>query len=196
MKIIIDGRKIEVTEEKAKELKALLGIEPKTLADVAVGDTFYIGDFEFIKFKENDGKTIAVMKDSIFNSKFDDATNNFAKSYVYNRLLNKVLPEIEEIVGAENIVEFETDLFTADGLDIYGTMKSRISLPTFDFYRANRAIFDKYPLENWFWTSTANGDNSFVFCVSPRGYFNGDYGIYYGFAVRPFLIFLSNISVS
>jgi hypothetical protein len=195
MKITIDGREFEVTEEKAKGLRELIGITPKTLAEVAVGDTFHIGEFEFIKFADSNGQTTAVMKDSIFESKFDDSTNNFAKSSLYKRLVKEVLPKIEKIVGAENIVEFETDLFTADGLDIYGTMKSKISLPTFDFYRRNRAIFDKYPMEDWWWTSTANGNQHYAFCVSPHGFI-----IYFYFnnsnSVRPFLIFDSNIFVS
>lgn len=196
MKITIDGRKIELTEEKAKEIREFLGIKSKTLAEVAVGDTFHIGEFEFIKFADNNGQTTAVMKDSIFESKFDDSTNNFAKSSIYKRLVKEVLPKIEKIVDAENIVEFETDLFTADGLDIYGKMKSKISLPTFDFYRSNRAIFDKYPVEYWWWTSTANGNERVVFCVSPSGDLRNFHSDDDNHCVRPFLIFLSNIFVS
>lgn len=196
MKITIDGREIEVTEEKAKEMRELLGIKPKILSKVAVGDTFRIGEFEFIKFADSNGQTVAVMKESVFESQFDDNTNNFAKSSLYKRLVKEVLPKIEKIVGAENIVEFETDLFTADGLDIYGKMKSKISLPTFDFYRSNRAIFEKYPMEDWWWTSTANGNERYVFCVSPHGYIYGNISFYNNYCVRPFLIFLSNIFVS
>ena len=195
MKITIDGREIEVTEEKAKEMREILGIKPKTLAEVAVGDTFRIGEFEFIKFADNNGQTTAVMRESIFDSNFGDNTNNFAKSALYKRLVKEVLPKIERIVGAENIIEFETDLFTADGLDIYGKMKSKISLPTFDFYRANRTIFDKYPIKDWWWTSTANGNEYYVFCVSPLGTVSSR-GYDFDFGVRPFLIFDSNIFVS
>lgn len=195
MKITIDGREIEITEEKAKEMRELLGIKPKTLAEFAIGDTFHIGEFEFIKFADNNGQTTAVMKDSIFESEFDDKTNNFANSELYKRLVKEVLPEIEKIVGKENIVEFETDLFTADGLDIYGKMKSKIGLPTFDFYRSNRAIFDKYPVDDWWWASTANGNGRFVLCVSPLGCIDCD-GCGVGRAVRPFIIFDSNIFVS
>jgi hypothetical protein len=195
MKITIDGREIEVTEEKAKEMRELLGIKQKALAEVANGDTFRIGEFEFIKFKDVNGQTTAVMKDSIFESDFDKSTNNFAESSLYKRLVKEVLPQVEKIVGAENIIEFETDLFTADGLDIYGKMKSRISLPTFDFYRENRAIFSKYPINDWCWTSTANGDERYVCCVSPRGGVD-NFSYDYINAVRPFLIFDSNIFVS
>lgn len=35
MKITIDGVEIEVTEEKAKELRELLGVKQKTLSEVA-----------------------------------------------------------------------------------------------------------------------------------------------------------------
>ena len=196
MKITIDGREIEVTEEKAEEMRELLGIKSKALAEVAVGDTFRIGEFEFIKFVDINGQTTAVMKDSIFDSKFDANTNNFAKSALYKRLVKEVLPKIEKIVGAENVVEFETDLLTADGLDIYGKMKSKIGLTTFDFYRSNRAIFDKYPMEDWWWTSTANGNERYVFCVSPLGGIHDYFARWLVNSVRPFLIFDSNIFVS
>lgn len=195
MKIMFEGKEIEVTEEKAKELRQLLGIEKRSLADVAVGDTFCIGNYKFIKFSDTDGKTIAITKDILFESKFDKSTTNFAQSSLYRRLVKEVLPEIENIVGAENLCEFETDLFTADGLNIYGKMKSKISLPTFDFYRAHREIFDKYSINDWFWLSTANGEN-FVFCVAPSGSIHYCYSFCLSGGVRPFCILKSNIFVS
>lgn len=196
MKITIDGREIEVTEEKAQGLREFLGIRRKLLSEVSVGDTFRIGEYEFIKFADSNGQTTAVMRDSVFDSSFDDSTNNFAKSLLYKRLVKEVLPKIEKIVGIENIIEFKTDLFTADGLDIYGTMKSKIGLPTFDFYRQNRAIFEKYPMADWWWTSTANGNEQYVFCVSPRGIIGYNSDCRRDIGVRPFLIFDSNIFVS
>ena len=80
-------------------------------------------------------------------------------------------------------------------------MKSKISLPTFDFYRKNMKVFNKYKLDDWWWLATANGTtnyggNDWVFCVSPFG--NVDYNAcrYYNVGVRPILHFVSSISVS
>lgn len=197
MKITIDGKNFEVSAEKANELREMLGVKQRTLGEVAVGDTFFIGDMEFIKFADNYGKVIAVMKGSAFDSEFNGAkNNNFNGSKIHKRLEKEILPKIEKVVGKENVLEFDTDLTTLDGLKIYGTMHSKISLPTFDFYRENREIFDKYKLDQWWWTCTANSEDMIVTCVSPRGSVSDYNGGWDFLAVRPFLIFLSNIFVS
>ena len=194
MKITIDGKKIEVSEENASAIREILGMEKRSLADVKVGETYFIGDMEFIKFPDLNGGSVAIMKNSIGDKAFDDEGNNFAESSLLKYLEGEVLPKIEAKIGSENIIEFETDLLTADGLKIYGTMRSKISLPTFDYYRTNRDIFEKYKLGDWWWLATAKGD-SYVFCVSPLGSINDNSCSSNG-GVRPFLIFDPSISVS
>ena len=197
MKITIDGKEFEVSEAKANELRKMLGEKQRRLAEVPVGETFFIGDMEFIKFRDDGGKVVTVMKDSAFNSEFNDTrSNNFKDSKIHKRLEKEILPKIEKIVGKENMIEFETDLLTLDGLKIHGAMRSKISLPTFDFYRENREIFDKYNLGKW-WLATANSEDTYVTCVSPVGnvFFNCISSYRY-IGVRPFIIFLSDIFVS
>ena len=197
MKITIDGKEFEVSTEKANELREMLGMKQRKLADVAVGDTYFIGDMEFIKFPDMNGGSVAVMRNSAFESKFNDTNdNNFAKSSLLKRLKKEILPNIEAVVGKENVIEFETDLFTLDGLDIHGTMTSKISLPTFDFYRKNRAIFENHKLDDWWWLATANNADTYATCVSPLGNVHGNFSFYFLNCVRPFLIFDSNIFVS
>ena len=170
----------------------------KTLAEIKIGQTFKIADIEFIKFADESGHTIAVAKDSAFDSQFGD-NNNFSESRVKSRLESEILPKITEAVGAENIVEHEVDLLSLDGDDKWGKAKCKISIPTFDFYRHNVKIFDKYPMADWWrlatpYTTTKHYNDYWVLCVSPRGsicYRN--YNDVYG--VRPFMIFVSSISV-
>ena len=177
-----------------------MSMKTVTLAEVSVGETFKIGRFEFIKFADENGMVIAVSKDCLFNSSFGD-NNDFFKSTVLEKLSNEILPEIESEVGADNVVEFETDLMSLDGSAKHGKVNSKISLPTFDFYRKHRALFEKYKLNGWWWlatpdsTSEYNNDN-WVVCVSPSGDI-GD-GIYYDNCggVRPFCILKSDIFVS
>ena len=165
------------------------------LSEIESGKTFEIGGVEFIKFSEENGETIAVTKDIVFRSEFGK-NNRFEKSEILKKLKKEFLPGIAEIVGKENILEFETDLTTLDGLKDYKTMKSKVGLPTFDFYRSNREIFDKYKLDTWWWLSTADStNNNWCVCVSPSGYFNYIY-CSYGIGVRPFCRFVSSISVS
>ena len=169
------------------------------LSEVKVGELFTVGGLELIKFSEENGKTVAVAKDCVFSSSFG-SNNNFAESSILERLNKEVLPKLEEAAGAENILEFETDLTSLDGLKTYGSMTSKIGIPTFDFYRNNVGIFDKYKLDCWWWLATSDTtpehyNDSWCRCVSPVGCIS-DVSYYYYGGVRPFCIFVSSISVS
>lgn len=174
-----------------------MSIKTKKLTEIPVGELFKIGRFEFIKFADEKGKATAVSKDSLFNSRFGK-NNNFSKSEVLKKLTDEILPEIEKEIGSENVLEFETDLLSLDGSAKHGVMKSKIGLPTFDFYRKHRAIFGKYKLDKWWWLATPESTSEYnnddwVVCVAPSGNFNY---CNYRRGVRPFCIFDSNIFVS
>lgn len=170
------------------------------LSEIKRGNTFSISGMEFIKFDDKNGQTIAVNKEKLFRSAFGK-DNNFAESVILKKLEIEVLPKIAAEIGGENICEFETDLTALDGSKKHGKMKSRVSLPTFDFYRNNVEIFDKYKLDCWWWLATPDTtsehlNDDWIVCVSPLGGIldgicdDGDGG------VRPFWIFVSSISVS
>ena len=171
----------------------------KTLAEIAIGELFEIADIEFIKFADENEQTVAVAKDSLFNSKFGN-NNNFAESIIKSRLEKEILPKIEREIGAENIIEHEVDLISLDGDDKWCKANCKISIPTFDFYRANVKVFDKYKLDDWWWlatpeTTSAHYNDNWAVCVSPRGDI-GSINYYDDLGVRPFIIFSSFISVS
>lgn len=160
-------------------------------------ELFKIGKYEFIKFTDDNGNIVGVLKDSLGNMRFGD-NNDLSKSDIFKKLNEEFLPEIESIVGAENVLEFETDLTSLDGSKKHGTMKSKVSLPTFDFYRRNRAMFAKYNLDDWWWLATPDTTSEYVndcwlSCVSPRGSVNGYFYFFSYFGVRPFLTFVSTI---
>ena len=163
-------------------------------------ELFKIGEYEFIKFVDDKGNIIGVLKDSLGDMRFGDS-NDFSKSDILAKLNKEFLPEIEKIVGSENVIEFETDLTSLDGSKKRGTMKSKVSLPTFDFYRNNRATFAKYNLDDWWWLATPHTTSEYandwwISCVSPLGgvdYFSYGYSV---LGVRPFCILNSNIFVS
>lgn len=162
-----------------------------------IGEVFKIGKYELIRFKYVHGGVAVVFKDILFNSDYGK-NNNLSESKIMMRLNDEILPELENLIGAENILEFDTDLTSLDGSKKHGTMRSRISLPTFDFYRENVSIFDQYKPDRWWWvatpdTTTDHYNDNWVVCVAPRGSFDGDgYGGGYR-GVRPFLIFSSSI---
>lgn len=168
----------------------------KTLAEIKIGETFKLGDVNFIKFADNDGATTAVTKDIVFRSDFGK-NNNLANMKIIKRLEKEFLPSIIATVGEESILDIETDLTTLDGLKTFGTITSKVSLPTLEFYRENVEIFDKYKLNDWYWLATAwstlpHYDSSLVLCVGPSGIgvCNSRDG------VRPLLNFKSSIFVS
>ena len=170
------------------------------LDDVQDRETFKIGRFELIKFAMPDGTVNAVFKDCPFRSRFGD-NNDLSKSDILKKLESEILPEIEEIVGAENVLEFETDLLSLDGSKKHGVMTSKISLPTFDFYRKNRETFEKYKLDEWWWLATSDSTSEYYndkwcVCVAPSGYINNCAGSNFIYGVRPVLRFVSSISVS
>ncbi len=171
----------------------------KTLAEIKIGETFKVADIEFIKFAEENGHTVAVAKDSVLDSQFGD-NNNFTESRVKSRLESEILPKIAEAIGEENIVEHEVDLLSLDGDDSRGKAKCKISIPTFDFYRHNVKMFDKHKLDRWWWlatpeTTAKHYNDKWAVCVSPRGGIYGYFSSCGGNAVRPFIIFVSSISV-
>ena len=171
------------------------------LSEVKIGKTFTVAGIEFIKFTDEDGVCAVVSKDILFNSEFGK-NNNFAESKILEELKNKILAKYEREIGAENIKEFELNLTSLDGLDTYGKITTKIGLPTFDFYRENVKIFDKYKVSDWWWTATPlttakHNCTTAVKCVSPSGYVsNSCNGNYYSFGVRPFCILNSDIFVS
>ena len=174
-------------------------MKKEILSNIKDGELFSVAGIEFIKFFDNDGKTIAVAKESFGDYVFGN-NNNFAESNIKKMLEKEVLPKIEKEIGAENIVEHEVDLLAFDGCDKWGKVNCKISLPTFDFYRKNVKIFDKHKLDDWWWlatpeTTSEHYNDSWTVCVSPRGLIGG-VRYYRHDGVRPFLIFVSSISVS
>ena len=169
------------------------------LSEVKEKALFKISKREYIKICDSDKGTIVVMKDCVFNSSYGE-NNNFAESKILKRLNKEVLPEIENEAGKENILEFETDLTSLDGLKTYGSITSKISIPTFDLYRNNVEVFDKFKLDKYWWLATPDttpehANDWWSSCVSPSGNFDYD-GYYYDYGVRPVLLFVSSISVS
>lgn len=161
------------------------------------GETFTIAGIEFIKFPTVGDATPVMARDCLFCSRFGD-NNDLRQSDVLKKLESDVLPKIIKEIGEENVLTFQTDLTTLDGLKPYGAMESKVSLPTLDFYRANVEIFDKYKVDKWFWLATPESaephDSPYwILCVAPSGGICYDYYYYSGRGVRPFFFFNSSI---
>lgn len=192
---------LENLSESAREevLRSIAQTEGKAtnpFHGVKDGDTFTIAGMEFIKFPSVNGQTPIVMRNYAFIDRFGN-DNDLRQSNALKRMQAEVLPKVIAEIGEENVCTFKTDLTTLDGLKPYGVMESKISLYTYDFYRANVSIFDRYKVDRTCFTATPESaqphdDPNWVLCVSPAGYVrNGGYDYVYG--VRPILFLKSTI---
>ena len=169
--------------------------------NVKDGETFMVGGMEFIKFPANAAGVPVVAKNVLFRTAFGES-NNLTESGVLKELKERVLPEIINAVGEDNVLTFKTDLTAWDGLKPYKDLESKISLVTMDFYRENVEIFDRHKVDDWWWLATPDSAQPhskpyWILCVSPSGYINGGSDYDRGnIGVRPFCVLKSNIFVS
>ncbi len=197
--IKVNNQKIELTDEQVREIQQSFGIEQIRLSDIPVGETFKVGEYEFIVLEHAKGTTAVILKDLLYESKKFGKDNDYKTSNV-GFLCDKFAVVISEIVGIENLIEHTVDLTSDDGLKDYGKIKRSMSLLTTDLYRRYVEILDKYKVNKWWWLATAfstpkHDPDNWVKCVSPSGcIYDGGYGNDGG--VRPFCIFSSNIFVS
>lgn len=195
--INIQGKNIKLTEEQIEQIKASIG--GIKLSDIKAGETFKIGTHELVVLEQSGDTTAVILKNLLFVSKRFGDSNNYNGSNV-DSICNKWADEIAGIVGAENLVEFNVDLTSDDGLKDYGKVKRKAALLTTEQYRRYVEILDEHNPKMWWWLATPwstkkHGSSSLVKCVAPSGHFNY-YGYYYDCGVRPFCILKSSIFVS
>lgn len=197
--IYLNGSKINLTEEQVKDMQKSFGIKPMKLSDIPTGETFKIGEYEFIALEHAKETTAVLLKGFLHNEKAFGKNNNYNGSYI-DDICNDFAKKISDIVGDDNLIEHTVDLTSDDGLKDYGTIKRKMSLLTTDLYRRYVEILDKHNPKKYWWLATAYStpthDNSnWVKCVSPGGCISiGSFHDNRG--VRPFCILKSNILVS
>ncbi|MBQ7778371.1 MAG: hypothetical protein IJ396_05630 [Oscillibacter sp.] len=148
--INIFGQRIELTTDQVEELRKSLGASSSKLANVAVADTFKIGQREFVVLEQSGDTTTVILKDLLHDSVVFGSNNNYDGSNV-DGLCGKFAEEISAVVGSKNLVEHTVDLTSDDGLRDYGKVKRRMSLLTADLYRRYVDILDAHKIEKWWW---------------------------------------------
>ena len=198
--IMLNDRKIDLTDEQVKEIKKSFDLGKVKLSEIKVGETFKVEDHEFIVLEQSGDTTAVILKDLLYVGKEFGKNNNYDGSNV-DKLCNDFAAKISKIIGKKNLIEHTVDLTSDDGLKDYGKIKRSASLLTCELYRKFVYILDKYKIDKWWWLATpfstpTHEDSSWIKCVSPIGYLY--YSYYYGgiIGVRPFCIFSSSISVS
>lgn len=197
---------IELTEELRKSLGMRYS---KPLYECKVGEIIVdnIGNEWCVVEQDVENFKTKVWRKELLEKiyRFDEKNNNFCNSEI-KRILNdekgKVLSDIYNGFGKENVLVDTVDLLSMDGLDTYGTCDCKVHLGTFDDYRkARRNGMFREKKERPFWLDTPNsttegGSSSYVQFVYGNGY------VFYGVChwndrgVRPFCSLDSSICVS
>ena len=160
-----------------------------TLREIGQGKEFKLGDIKFIKLDDNE-KCFVITAEPIFESEFGPS-DDFAKSVILERLEDEVLPQVEELVGANNVLEFESNLKSFDCRNKYANIKDKISIPSFEYYTMSSWLKPTtYPkLPYWISTSYQGACLSIGNCGAEMTLHNQVRG------VRPLLQLNSNIEV-
>ena len=200
--IVIQGQKIELTQELVEEIqKKICPPEKQTpLAEIAEGETFKIGGYEFIVLEQTGDTTAVILKELYGEETQFGENNNFSGSTV-DGVCKKFADELAKLIGSDALIEHEVDLTADDGLKDYGTVNRRVSLLTAQQYREHVYKLDKHKLDAWWWLATpfstkAHGIEYAVKCVAPSGYVSGNHYYNDSIGFRPFCILKSTIFVS
>jgi hypothetical protein len=194
--------------ELLKEAIALLETKEKTetesgnveLSTLNAGDTFKIGEHDFIVLEQTNGQTMVISKGLMAENKvFDSNCRDYSKSILKKFIESNIQPIIEKEIGADNIIEHEVDLTSVDMQNEFGKCECKVRPITFDEARKYNDLLVDKNLPDWFWTCTPwsiedRGWKYSVTVVSPSGFIHNFCDISLG--VRPFCILKSNIFVS
>lgn len=192
---------IKLVEKALEILKSREKKEKVVLNSLKPGETFMIGEREFIVLEQNYETTNVISKNLMAqNVRFDGDTRDYNKSALKKYIDEKIKPIILENVGAGNLVEHSVPLTSVDNQNEFNDCICEVRPITFDEAREYNDLLVNEDLPDYYWTitpwSTAErGWKYYISVVSPSG------GIsyivcydYYG--VRPFCILKSNIFVS
>ena len=181
-------------EEKERKQKVKLGL-------LKPGETFKIGENDFIVLDHENGITKVISKNFMKkNVVFDNDCRDYKKSNLRKVLENEILPVIAAEVDKSNIVAHTVDLASVDMQKEFEPCKCLVRPLTFDEVREYNDLLVNKELNDWWWTCTSwsteeRGWKYGITVVSPSGYFNY-FSCFNDYGVRPVCILKSNIFVS
>lgn len=192
---------IKLVEKALEILKSEEKKEKVVLSSLKPGETFMIGEHEFIVLKQSYGMTNVISKNLMAeNVRFDGDTRDYNKSALKRYIEKEIRPIILENVGAGNLVEHSVPLTSVDNQNEFNDCICEVRPITFDEAREYNDLLVNEDLPDCYWTltpwSTAErGWKYYILVVSPSGDVN-DHFCYSSCGVRPFCILKSNIFVS
>lgn len=143
--------------ENEDTIKQLKNIANTKLTGLKIKDSVTIAGITWSKFGEDkNGNSLMLADESVCEMSFGD-NNNWTNSAIRERCRD-IAEKLKKEVGEAALIEFETDLFSHDGLRDYGKVQDEVAILTYDLYRNNRENIK--PLDNWYWLATPNSTPS------------------------------------
>lgn len=194
------SRELELARELVRKLEEAEKDNKVQLSELQPGETFKIGEHDFIVLEQNscNGTANAISKGFMAEDVvFDSDTRDYSKSNLKKVIESDIQPIIEAELGADNLVEHIVDLTSIDVQHEFGPCTCKVRTITFNEARQYNDLIVNKELDDWWWTctpwSTADrGWKRTITVVSPSGFINHDYCGYVR-GVRPFCIFSSAI---
>ena len=181
-------------EEKERKQKVKLG-------SLKPGETFKIGEYDFIVLNHEYGTTEVISKNFMKkNVIFDDNCRDYSKSNLRKVIEKEILPVIAKEVGASNLVAHTVDLTSVDMQKEFEPCECLVRPLTFEEVRKYNDLLVNNELSDWWWTCTPwsteeRGWKYGITVVSPSCNIS-NYDCISRNGVRPFCILKSNIFVS
>lgn len=185
---------LEILKSEEKKEKVILG-------SLKPGETFMIGEHEFIVLEQNYETTNVISKNLMAeNVQFDKNTKDYNKSALKRYIEEEIRPIILENIGAGNLVEHSVALTSVDNQSEFNDCICDIRPITFDEAREYNDLLVNEDLPDYYWTLTPwataeRGWEYYISVVSPSGIIDYNY-CNFDDGVRPFCILKSNIFVS
>lgn len=131
----------------------------KTIKEVKVGEKFKYGGIEWVKLDDAHGGALVLAVNKQTRSAFDEnEINDWTASSLRKKLNTTINGRFTEPflknINKDDLIEFERDLTTDDGMTEYGTCKDFVSLYTCNEYRKYRKLIPE--CGEWHWTITAD----------------------------------------
>lgn len=197
------SKALDMARELVKQLEEAEKKNKVRLSELKPGDTFKIGEHDFIVLCQDDSSQTTKVISKGFMAEdviFDKNTKDYNKSNIKKMIEADIQPIIENAMGEENLVEHAVNLASVDMQYEYENCICKVRPITFDEARKFNNLLVNKSLNDWWWTCTPwstkeRGLEYSIAVISSSGFFNSDfYSNYYG--VRPFCILKSHIFVS
>ena len=124
---------VELLEEAVRLLKEKTDVKKVELSTLNQGETFKIGEHDFIVLAQEEGQTKVISKWFMAeNIKFDSDCRDYNVSNLKAVIENDIQPIIEAEVGADNLIEHDVDLISVDMQQEFESCKCKVRPITFD----------------------------------------------------------------